>query len=208
MIVQKQPLGIFGGSFDPPHAGHLHAARAAQKAFELEQVLFIPAARPPHKPGRTLASGAHRLAMLELLVAGNSDFSVDARELGRAGPSYTVTTLEDLAESLAADLHLIIGTDNLAGLPDWRDLERILELAQPIVIFRSGNPAEHLAGLEDKLGARQLERLGAGFVELPPVEISSTELRERLARGQDPGQLLPSDLQLYIREHELYREQD
>lgn len=204
MSFQKQRLGVFGGSFDPPHGGHLHAARAALGAFELDQILFVPAARPPHKPGRNLVSGQHRVALLELLIAGDANFSVDDRELGRAGPSFTVDTLGELAGD--HELFLILGTDNLAGLPSWRDLGRILDLAQPVVIHRAGEREQHLRGLEDQLPPDQLSRLKQGFVELPPVEVSSTELRQALRAGQEPAPLLPPALRQYIQAHGLYQE--
>jgi nicotinate-nucleotide adenylyltransferase len=204
MSSKIQRLGVFGGSFDPPHGGHLHAARAASQAFGLDQILFVPAARPPHKPGRNLVSGQHRAALLELLIAGQGDFSVDTRELDRPGPSFTVDTLGELAGD--RELYLIIGTDNLAGLPSWRDLGRILELAQPIIIHRAGERAQHLAELESELPGDQLACLERGFVELPPVEVSSTELRQALRGGQEPTALLPPDLRNYIQAHGLYLE--
>lgn len=206
MKHKKQRLGIFGGSFDPPHGGHLHAARAAQGAFQLDRVLFVPAARPPHKPGRRLASGADRLALLELLITGEADFELDGRELSRSGPSFSVDTLEQLRVEFDGELFLILGTDNLAGLPDWRSISRILELAQPIVIHRAGDELAPFAALAGRLTADELERLRAGLVELPPVRISSTQLREQVRRGETPGELLPRALRDYIDEHGLYLE--
>lgn len=199
-------MGVFGGSFDPPHAGHLHAARAARSAFALDEVVLVPAARPPHKPGRSLASGVHRVAMLELLIAGEQGLRLDQRELVRAGPSFTVATLRELRAAGAQELFLILGTDNLAGLGSWREIDSILELAQPIVIQRGGSLEEHLAGLSKDFRPEQVERLRAGFVELPEVEVCSTELRAALREDHEQDPLLPPALRAYIETHGLYRE--
>lgn len=196
-------VGVLGGSFDPPHRGHLHAARAAREAFGLDQVLFVPAARPPHKPGRVLASGAHRVAMLELLIRGEPAFAVDARELGRAGPSFTVDTLAELAgEQRGCELFLILGTDNLEGLPLWREVEELLGLAQPIVVHRAGSDREPLAQLVGRLSPAALARLEGGLVTSEPYDASSTELRTCAERRA--GATLPPEVAAYIREHGLY----
>jgi nicotinate-nucleotide adenylyltransferase len=196
-------LGILGGSFDPPHAGHLHAARAARAAFALDEVRFVPAARPPHKPGRVLASGADRAALVELLIAGEPDFHLDRRELERAGPSFTVETLRELAAEGDHELFLILGSDNLAGLADWRNVEEVLSLAQPVVVFRAGQDPDPLSQLEGRLSPEALARVRRGLVLIEPLPISSTELRAAARRGADAE--LPLALRDYIREHDLYR---
>ncbi|MFT7669870.1 MAG: nicotinate-nucleotide adenylyltransferase [Planctomycetota bacterium] len=198
-------LGVLGGSFDPPHLGHLHAAEAALATFNLERVLFIPAARPPHKPGRRLAAGEQRVELLRLLINERPEFRVDARELARAGPSFTADTLREISAETSAQLHLILGTDNLAGLPDWRDVEEILALAQPIVIHREGNPEELVEALQGRLSETALERLRRGLVQDPAVEISSTELRVQLEVGGAHSVLLPKPLADYIERAGLYR---
>ncbi|MEM7308623.1 MAG: nicotinate (nicotinamide) nucleotide adenylyltransferase [Planctomycetota bacterium] len=199
-------LGVLGGSFDPPHRGHLHAADAARGAFALDHVLLVPAARPPHKPGRQLASGADRAALLSLLAAGDDGLSVWTGELSREGPSYSVDTARALrrARGQEAELFWILGSDNLPGLAGWREAEELLRLAQPIVIFRAGDPLElgdEVAGLSEPARAR----LAAGLVAAPPMRISSTELRRRLAAGEDPGEELPEDLREYIAARGIYR---
>jgi nicotinate-nucleotide adenylyltransferase len=201
-------LGILGGSFDPPHRGHLHAALAARSAHKLDRVCFVPAARPPHKPGRRLAGGAHRVALLDLLIAGEPELSIDPRELGRDGPSYTIDTLREiLAEAPpgSRELFLILGTDNLKGLDSWREIEEILGLAQPIVIYREGDPEGLLQDLEG-LSDGALQRLRSGLVRRPPVEASSTDLRIRLGAGEAPGISLPKALGEYIQREGLYCE--
>ncbi|HED66988.1 MAG TPA: nicotinate (nicotinamide) nucleotide adenylyltransferase, partial [Planctomycetes bacterium] len=151
-------LGILGGSFDPPHGGHLHMARVARAARDLDHVLFVPAARPPHKPDRRLASGAERVHMLELLLADQSHVSIWTNELERAGPSYTIDTVEALREELGPRpiFFLILGSDNLAGLPRWHRVEDLLALVEPIVIPRRGAPVDppELDGLAPALRER------------------------------------------------------
>jgi nicotinate-nucleotide adenylyltransferase len=206
--ARPRRIGILGGSFDPPHLGHLHAARAALEAFGLDEVRLVPAARPPHKPGRRLAEGRHRVALLELLAAGEPWLRVDARELSRSGPSYTVDTLRELAAEEPGELYLILGTDNLPGLPEWREVGAVLTLARPVVVQREDEPARVLRSVEGRLPPELVERLRAGLLTLPPVEASSTGVRAALAEGEAPGEELPPALEAYVREHGLYGEGD
>lgn len=201
-------IGIFGGSFDPVHRGHLFAARAARDAFGLDRVLFVPAARPPHKLGRALAPAADRVAMLALALEGEPDFAIEGCELGRAGPSYTIDTVRELERRFAArapELFLVLGSDNLPGLPDWYEVEELLARVQPIVVHREGDPAEHLRALAGRLSPPALQRLERGFLRLPAFEAAASELRARLARGADVGELLTPAVRDYVREHGLYR---
>jgi nicotinate-nucleotide adenylyltransferase len=201
-------LGILGGSFDPVHAGHLHVARAAQAAFDLDHVVFVPAARPPHKPGQRLASGEHRAAMLRLALAGHPDWSVDTLELERSGPSYTIDTVRALPGRLGlereAELFLLLGEDNLRGLEGWREARALLELVQPIVVRRGPADPAGLARLRAELGAELALRIERGFLRVAPVEASSTAIRAALAAGRDPGEALPAGVLEYARHHALY----
>jgi nicotinate-nucleotide adenylyltransferase len=197
-------LGVLGGSFDPPHLGHLHAARCARAAFVLDHVVFVPAARPPHKPARILAAAPERLEMLALLLAGEPDVSVWEVELRREGPSYTVDTLRALRALVPAParLFLIVGEDNLAGLARWRAAEEIVRLAQPIVVHRSGaEPADDAALLSEFARTR----LRVGRLACDGFDASSTELRAELARGGLPESVLPPGLRDYIQELGVYR---
>jgi nicotinate-nucleotide adenylyltransferase len=200
-------LGLYGGSFDPVHRAHLWVARTAQQRYALDHLVWIPAARPPHKPGVELASGAHRLAMLELALAGEPGWSASSTELERAGPSYTVDTLRELAAARghARGLHLVIGGDNLGFFPQWRELGALLELAQPIVVARRDGARAALDALRARLTAAQFARLEAGFLDGEPVDLSATELRARLATGEDVSADLPAGVDAYIRNHRLYR---
>ena len=199
-------LGVLGGSFDPPHLGHLHAARCAREAFALEHVVFVPAARPPHKPERILAGERERLEMLALFLAGEPGVSVWDVELGRSGPSYTVDTLRQLRAlvPLPAALFLILGEDNLSGFARWRAAEEIVALAQPIVVHRGGveRAAEHEL---DDLSPRARTRLALGRLACPPLDASSTEIRGELASGVEVPARLPPKLAQYVRAHGLYR---
>ena len=175
---------VFGGSFDPIHVGHTGIAERATEAFQLERVLWIPARRPPHKPDRVLAEDHMRLAMTLLATAHRPRWTVLDLELSRPGASYTYDTLLEIPEHLARytsprteggfadrrrelELFLIIGSDNLPGLPGWRNAEDVLRIARPIVVLREGTREAHLAGVRGRMSAEALERIEAGFLELP-----------------------------------------
>lgn len=196
-------LGVLGGSFDPPHLGHLHAARRAREAFALDHVVFVPAARPPHKPERVLADGAERLAMLALLLAGEPASSSWDVELARSGPSYTVDTLRELRAAVAPEtkLFLILGEDNLAGFPRWREADEIVQLAQPIVVHRSGSPGALDAAA---LAPFARARLALGRLDSPALDLSSTELRAALARGEDCSARFPPALAAHLAHSQTY----
>lgn len=201
-------VGVLGGSFDPVHEGHLHVARAARDAHALTRVVFVPARRPPHKPEVELAPDEQRLAMLRLALADEPDFQIDTLELEREGPSYTVDTLRELPRrlGLAADarLFLLLGGDNLAGLPGWRGFEEILACAQPVCVVRQGDEQAVLESLRGRVSAQTLDTLERGLVFAPLRRVAATQLRERLARGLDPGPDLPAAVARYAREHGLY----
>jgi len=204
-------VGIFGGSFDPVHAGHLHVARAAAEAFELERIVFVPAARPPHKPGVNLASGADRLAMLSIALASEPSWSICGLELVREGPSFTIDTLRELPRRLGlepeARLFLLIGSDNLPGLPAWREAEELLERAEPIIVHRGEDLGPVWAELQRELPPQLLERLRSALLTPAPVRVSASELRARLARGEEPREHLPPGLLEYIRGRGIYAPQ-
>ena len=200
--LDARSLGILGGSFDPPHLGHLYVARTARLVCKLQHVLFVPAARPPHKPGRVLASAADRVEMLELLLEEEPLFSVWTTELEREGPSYTIDTVRELRSAVGpeAELHLLLGSDNLPGLPGWHQAEELLSLVVPVVVWRRGAPfdPDELAHLPEEL--RRRFRL----IECAPFDCSASELRQRLAAGGDVEGLLPPKLAEYARERGIY----
>jgi nicotinate-nucleotide adenylyltransferase len=200
-------VGIFGGSFDPIHAGHVAPVRAARAALGLDRVFFLPTAHPPHKTGRNFAPALARFAMVELALLEEDGMFASTHELGE-GPAYTVETLEHFgAELPGVELHLILGSDSLTQLPSWRRWRELPRLARLVVLTRPGSeaalrpeslPAELRAAFDDG-------RIVA--VEHPPVAVSATELRAILARGDEPpaGSLHPLVLD-YARKYRLYDE--
>ena len=139
-------VGILGGTFDPVHHGHLVIAEEAREALGLERVVLVPAAQPPHKPGRPVTAAAHRLAMLELATGGNPAFSISRVELERGGPSYTVETLGVLRSGGVADPWFILSAEALAEFPDWREPARVLDLCRLAVVPRGGyEPGKYVA---------------------------------------------------------------
>lgn len=205
----KRRLGLFGGSFDPVHLGHVHVARAAQEAFQLDRVVFVPAAKPPHKPDRILAPEADRLAMLELVCGSEPTWCTSCLEFRRAGPSYTLDTVSELAAEIgepgSSTIFMILGSDNLPGLPDWSRVEELLARVRPIVVFREGVDESALRELEGRLSPAVLERLRSGFLRLPPVVASSTAIREQVTGQQEVLPELSMEVREYIREKGLYR---
>jgi nicotinate-nucleotide adenylyltransferase len=195
-----KPRGVFGGTFDPVHFGHLRTAFELLQALRLEEVRFIPAGRPPHRDV-PLADAGLRLAMVRAATADQPGFSVDDRELRRSGPSYSVLTLAELrAEDPARPLCLLIGMDAFMGLPTWHRWHELLELAHVVVARRPGWSAPAEGTLGELLGHRGTTRVedlhehpsGRILVQsVTQLEISSTELRNIVAAGTDPRYLVP-----------------
>jgi nicotinate-nucleotide adenylyltransferase len=195
-------LGVFGGSFDPVHFGHLRMAEEARIQVGLDRVLFVPTQVSPFKVGRTVTPGEQRLEMLHIALADNPAFAASDVELTRPGPSYTVDTLRLLKEQYpTAELFFLTGTDAVRDLPKWRQPEEILSLARFLVAARPGvDKADVLHALPDTWEAR------IAFIEMPELDISSTYLRERLRDGRSVRYLLPRAVEEYIVSRGLYRE--
>jgi nicotinate-nucleotide adenylyltransferase len=194
-------IGILGGTFNPPHLGHLVCAQEAYIQLELERVILIPARQPPHKPVDEEPGARHRLELCRLAVDGDPRFEVSDLELNREGPSYTVDTLSSLHSSTPdTDLYLILGGDIAAGLPDWHQPERVLSLATVAVAKRRGTPRE--------LVEQSLARLRGGertrFFHMPRIGVSSTFIRERVRARQSIRYLVPDKVAGYIAEEGLY----
>ncbi len=196
-------VGILGGTFDPIHHGHLVIAEEAREALGLERVLLVPAATPPHKPGRRLISSGHRLAMAELAIAGNSAFSVSAIEVDRGGTSYTVDTLEALAGVGIADPWFILSAEALAGFPLWRRPDRILELCRLAVVPRAGHDLLDTAWAREHFPGREAR---IRFLPGPLLPISGSVVRQRAAAGRSVRYLVPDAVARYITDHALYTE--
>lgn len=202
-------LGVFGGTFDPIHVAHLAVAQEAVEALGLERVLFVPAGQPPHKPGQVITAAAHRLAMVQLAIAGNDRFAVDRLELDREGPSYTVDTLEALvaarataAPGLERALTLILSAEAFLGLPTWNEPHRVLELARVAVAPRDGYPGAGPAFVEEHF-PDHADRVV--FLDGPRLRLSASELRQRAAAGRSLRYLVPDAVAAYIDDHDLYR---
>ena len=181
-------LGVFGGTFDPVHIGHLAIANAALDDLRLDRLLFVPAHRSPLKPDGPVASAADRVAMLEASIGGEPRFSVSRVELDREGPSFTVDTLEALRRQ--GKLFLLIGSDAYADLARWKDPHRIRSLATIVVALRPGAPNAPT---------------DVHVLDAPLLDISSRELRARAARGRSLRYLVMEAALRYIEEHRLYR---
>ncbi len=199
-------LGILGGTFDPPHLGHLAVAEEAREVIDLARVLFIPAGRPWQKADRPVTPAELRLAMVERAVEGNPAFLVDRREVERPGPSYTVDTLRELAaaEPAGTELWLIVSTEALASLATWREPEHIMQLARLCVAPRGPevDAAAAVARFESSLPAAA-GRLVA--LDRPRLAISSTEIRERVRAGRSIRYLVPDAVAELVTRYALYR---
>jgi nicotinate-nucleotide adenylyltransferase len=182
-------VGVFGGTFDPVHVGHLAIALAALETVPLDRVVFVPARRSPLKERAPVAPAEHRLAMLERATADEPRFGISRIELEREAPSYTVDTLEALSGE--GRLFLILGADASADLDRWKDPARVRSLATLVIARRTGSPAPS--------GERALT------LDTPLMDISARELRERAAQARSLRYLVPDPVCRYIEEHALYR---
>jgi nicotinate-nucleotide adenylyltransferase len=186
-------IGILGGTFDPPHVGHLLAASDAFEGLALDRLYFVPAAQQPFKSALDAAAAHHRAAMVERLVAGDPRFAVDAIEIERGGLSYTVDTLRALRTRWSDDvaLFLLLGRDVAATLPKWREPEALATLAQVVVLTRVGETGDLPAGVRS-LATRR-------------VDVSSTEIRARVREGKSIRGFVPDGVADYIAAADLYR---
>lgn len=201
---QLMRIGIFGGSFDPVHTGHLMIAEQCREQARLDEVWFVPSAVAPHKQGGPVASDRQRREMLEFALAGHDHFRCHDIELKRGGTSYTVETLQTLRACQPADeWFLIIGSDSLRGFSSWREPALICQLALPLVYQRPGQTAP-LELFEPFVDRERLEQIRAHRIEAVSVEISSTLIRERIAAGKSIRFLVPRAVGKYIEASGLY----
>jgi nicotinate-nucleotide adenylyltransferase len=203
--VIEGSVGILGGTFDPIHHGHLAIAEEARETLGLERVLLVPAAEPPHKPGRPTAAAEHRLAMAELAVVGNPSLGVSPIEIERGGTSYTVDTLAELRRGVdaAAPLWFILSSEALAGFASWREPDRILELACLAVMPRGEGETVDAAWVATHFPGREAR---VRFLDGPLLPISGSVVRRRVAAGRSIRYLVPDPVARYIADHALYAE--
>jgi nicotinate-nucleotide adenylyltransferase len=206
---ETRKVGLMGGTFDPIHYGHLVIAEEVYYALELDEMVFIPAGQPPHKRRRVVTPAADRLRMLELALAANPHFAISTVDLERSGPSYTVDTLRRLRKQRGEQvaLYFVIGWDSLEELSSWYDPQGVLEqLTHLVAVHRPGH--QEMPGYREQLEARLpgiQQRLLT--VPVPQLDISASDLRQRVAKGRPIRYQTPDLVVEYIREHHLYREE-
>jgi nicotinate-nucleotide adenylyltransferase len=189
-------IGIFGGTFDPPHIGHLIVAERALSELRLDKVIFVPAAIPPHKVNDGIAASRHRVEMLRLALQNSSRFEISETEIIRGGVSFTVDTLAQLRSEHPGDqFFLLIGMDNLLDFSAWKSPERILELAMVVVMTR---PGFDLGDVPDILKGKVM------VCPVPDIEVSSREIRKRVNEGKSIRYLVPDAVRTYIEHYQLY----
>ncbi len=205
----SEKIVIFGGTFDPVHHGHLIVARALAELRGLDRICLVPASQSPHKEG-TFASAEHRLAMLKLATAGESLFEVSDIELRRTGRSYTYDTVAALRQQYgpAAELSVVIGADMLKDFPLWHRVQELLKLAKIIVVSRPPWDKQ-IAAIIDKLSNHFskdiLGQIANSVVQTPLVDISSTEIRQRIRDGRSIRYLVPDSVMTYMTDRKLYQ---
>lgn len=195
-------VGVIGGTFDPIHAGHLIMAEQARDQLGLEQVVFVPAGQPPHKVTVRITTAHHRLAMVQLAIADHDDFAFSRIDLDREGPCYSVDTIALLQAAWGpeARIHFLIGEDSLRDLPKWYQPERLLGMCQIVAVQRPGYSVDvdtldmQLAGAADRIQS----------IASPLIDISSTEIRQRVREKRSIRYLVPEPVRRYIEQHDLY----
>lgn len=200
-------LGIFGGSFNPVHYGHLLLAETCREQAELDEVWFVPNSISPLKQDQPPAAARHRIEMLQLAIGGHESFRLSTLELDRGGISYTVDTLTEIAaQQPSAELYFLMGGDSLVDLPKWRDPRRICELALPLVVRRQGSPEPRYDVFASLLTGERLELVRRMTVDMPIIELSASDLRRRAAAGLSLRYRTPRAVEKYIQIHNLYAE--
>jgi nicotinate-nucleotide adenylyltransferase len=195
-------IGLFGGTFDPPHVGHLVLAECARDRLGLDEVRFIPAGQPPHKRSHPVSPCARRVAMVRLAVRGNPGFVVSTIEARRSGPSFTVGTLRRVAsETPRARIYLLMGADSLDEFPTWREPEAILSLATLAVAGRPGAPGRSPRRSKSPLRGRGR----IAWLDNAEIDVSSSRVRARVRAGHSVRYLVPDAVAAYIARHRLYR---
>lgn len=198
-------IGVFGGSFDPVHFGHLILAEQCREQAQLDEVWLIPAARPPHKYTHPPSEFSHRLHMLELAVAGQPNYRIDQLEAERSGPSFTADTLDELHRRHPShDWYLLLGSDSLPDLPQWHEPQRIVARAGLVVMERPGWPVVTADELAKLLKLPPDAELRLQKVEVPLIDLASRDIRRRVRTGKSIRFMVPADVENYLRNQKLY----
>ncbi|MGE5264514.1 MAG: nicotinate-nucleotide adenylyltransferase [Acidobacteriota bacterium] len=202
--MERIKIGVLGGTFDPPHIGHLVIAAEALAYLRLDHVLFAPTRQPPHKPGQPITPVEQRVEMVRLAIASNPHFALSRVDVDREGPTYTVDTLRLLQKQLGehTELYFIMGMDSLANIMTWRQPEELVRFCRLAVFERPGFRAD-MDKLEQKLPGLR-ERVV--FIPGSPLDVAASELQWRVRHGESIDHLVPSAVAAYIEAHGLYRE--
>ena len=203
-----QTIALYGGTFNPIHFGHLIAARCVAEQLGAARTIFIPSAAPPHQDNTTLAPAEHRLEMVRRAVADGPGFEVSDCEIRRAGPSYTIDTVSHFRAACGDDakLHWIIGADSLAELASWHRVDALADACHITTAQRPGFDAADLAPLQPRLSTTQIDAVRSGILNTPRIDISSTEIRRRIAEGLSVRYLVPESVRAYLLDLALYAE--
>ena len=198
--------GIYGGSFDPIHWGHLLLAETCLRKANLDRIIFVPSGSSPHRAKANQTPGHLRAEMIESAIAGCDEFSVSRFETERETTSYTVETVRHFRDSLLdAELFLLVGADMYYDLPHWFEAADILKNVIPVGVYRPGGPPPHAEVFQDLVAPERLELFRRHIVKMPLIEISSTMIRQTVADGESVRFLLPRPVEALIRSHRLYR---
>ena len=197
-------IGVLGGTFDPVHSGHLVIAEEARLRFGLNKVLFVPAGQPWLKTNSKITAAAHRVEMLKRAIADNAGFELSTMEIDRPGPSYSVDTVAVLQQQsgAGAKIFFLIGWDSLSELPQWKEPARLIQLCKLVAVTRPGFSRPDLKSLEPSIPGITQSMV---WLDIPPIDISSSDIRDRVAQGLSIHSLVPDDVESYIAENKLYR---
>jgi nicotinate-nucleotide adenylyltransferase len=202
-MSKREKIGIMGGTFDPIHIGHLITAETVRAEYGLDKIIFIPAGSPPHKKDFKIAPAGHRYAMTVIATKSNRSFSVSSLEQERDGLSYTVDTVQSLLLDYEnrADFYFIVGADMLKDLTDWKDIEHLLTLCRFVVVARPGS-TDQINELIKNFSIGNFSPIE--YLAAPEIEISSTDIRERIKTGRSVKYIVPESVEEYIKKHNLY----
>ncbi len=199
-------IGIFGGTFNPIHMGHLIMADEVCKRHHLSKIIFMPAYIPPHKYVDDLAEAQHRYEMIKAAIGKKSKFEVSGLEIIREGKSYTIDTIQEILNHYGEDseIFLIMGAESLNELELWKEIKKLSQLCHFVIVNRPGFKTEVSARLVEIIGSTCISDLERLRIEISPVDISSTNVRERVSDGVEIKGLVPESVEAYIKEHDLY----
>ena len=202
-------IALFGGTFDPIHLGHTTVAADAVEHIGAEKIVFVPAKRSPLKGFLPRANDNHRLKMISLAIAGEKNFQVSDYELKRPAPSYTLATIRKFQADYGSkiSIHWLIGADGVDDLTYWYKISELIDACNLTTMYRAGCEPPDFAKFEKIWGRQRIEKLGRNVISTPLIDISSTDIRGRLARGDDTTGLLAPAVADYIRRHNLYQRQ-